>query len=42
MVAINGLRRGLRVADILIFGLMVLLLISTLLWVPGLTRLMGR
>ena len=29
-------------ADVLIIGLMVLLLLSTLVWVPGLTRLMGR
>lgn len=41
MVAVNGLRRGLRVADALIIGLMVLLLVSTLVWIPGLTRLMG-
>lgn len=29
-------------ADVLIIGLMVVLLISTLALVPGLTRLMGR
>ncbi len=28
--------------DLLLIGLMVLLLVSTLVWVPGLTRLMGR
>jgi hypothetical protein len=28
--------------DVLVIGLMVLLLLSTLVWVPGLTRLIGR
>jgi len=28
--------------DVLMIGLMVLLLLSTLVWVPGLTRLIGR
>jgi|GEM_PF-2586497 len=28
--------------DVLMIGLMVLLLVSTLVWVPGLTRLIGR
>lgn len=28
--------------DLLLIGLMVLLLVSTLAWIPGLTRLMGR
>ena len=41
MVAVVGLR-GVRVTDVLIIGLMILLLLSTLVWIPGLTRLMGR
>ena len=28
--------------DVLMSGLMVILLLSTLVWVPGLTRLIGR
>lgn len=28
--------------DLLLVGLMVLLLVSTLVWIPGLTRLMRR
>lgn len=28
--------------DVLMIGLMVILLLSTLVWVPGLTRLIGR
>jgi hypothetical protein len=28
--------------DVLMIGLMVVLLLSTLVWVPGLTRLIGR
>ncbi len=29
-------------ADVLVIGLMALLLVATLVWIPGLTRLMGR
>jgi hypothetical protein len=41
--AVNDLvPRGVaRMSDVLIVGLMVLLLVSTLVWIPGLTRLMG-
>lgn len=28
--------------DVLVIGLMVLLLAATLVWIPGLTRLIGR